>query len=62
MFEGQIVEMDLYLLQHDPEILGDGADEFKLQRWGKGRPVWEVKWQYESLLGGRRMCPRGIRY
>ena len=55
--KGQVVEMDLYTLQRNPEFWGDDADEFKPQRWGEGRPLWEAKWQYEPFLGGMRMCP-----
>ena len=55
--KGQVVEMELYTLQRNPEYWGDNADEFKPERWGEGRPLWESKWQYEPFLGGMRMCP-----
>ena len=55
--KGQIIELDLYTLHHNPEIWGADAEEFKPQRWGDGRPLWEAKWQYAPFLGGMRMCP-----
>ncbi|KAL8819488.1 MAG: hypothetical protein Q9191_007725 [Dirinaria sp. TL-2023a] len=55
--KGQLVEMDLFTLQRDPDIWGHDAHEFKPGRWDEGRPLWEAKWQYEPFLGGMRMCP-----
>ena len=55
--EGQNVEMDLYSLQRDPDIWGPDAEQFRPERWTKGRPLWEANWQYEPFLGGLRMCP-----
>ena len=55
--KGQVVEMELYTLQRNPEYWGYNADEFKPERWGEGRPLWESKWQYGPFLGGMRMCP-----
>ncbi|KAL8790959.1 MAG: hypothetical protein Q9195_006104 [Heterodermia aff. obscurata] len=55
--KGQLVELDLYTLQRDPEIWGPDADEFRPSRWATGRPLWEAKWQYEPFMGGPRICP-----
>ena len=55
--KGRVVEMDLYTVQRDPIIWGSDADEFKPERWGAGRPLWEANWQYQPFLGGLRMCP-----
>ena len=55
--KGRVIEMDLYTLQRDPEVWGEDAEEFKPERWGEGRPLWESRWQYEPFLGGIRMCP-----
>lgn len=55
--KGSVIEMDLYSVQRDPEIWGSDANEFKPERWGDGRPLWEANWQYEPFLGGLRMCP-----
>ena len=55
--KGRLVEMDLYTVQRDPQIWGPDAQEFRPDRWGEGRPLWEAKWQYEPFLGGLRMCP-----
>lgn len=55
--KGQTIELDLYSLHHSPEIWGADVEEFKPQRWGDGRPLWEANWQYAHFLGGMRMCP-----
>ena len=55
--KGRHVVIHLHTLHRDPSIWGEDAEEFKPQRWGPGRPLWEAKWQYEPFLGGPRMCP-----
>lgn len=55
--KGRVIEMDLYSVQRDNNIWGPDADEFKPDRWGDDRPLWESKWQYQPFLGGIRMCP-----
>lgn len=55
--KGQTIQLDLYSLHRNPEIWGADVEEFKPQRWGKGRPLWEANWQYAPFLGGMRMCP-----
>ena len=55
--EGQSIEMDLHSLHRDPKIWGPDAGEFRPERWGEGRLLWEANWQYEPFLGGMRMCP-----
>ncbi|KAH8810608.1 cytochrome P450 alkane hydroxylase-like protein [Xylogone sp. PMI_703] len=55
--KGTNVLSDLYTIQNDPDIWGDDFDEFRISRWSEGRPLWEVKWQYEPFFGGPRMCP-----
>ena len=55
--KGQTIKLDLYSVQHDPEIWGSDAEEFKPERWREGRPLWEANWQYEPFFGGMRMCP-----
>jgi len=40
-----------------PQRLTNDVEEFKPERWGGGRPLWEAKWQYEPFFGGPRMCP-----
>ena len=57
ILKGQTIELDLYSLHHNPEIWGTDVEEFKPQRWGDRRPLWEANWQYAPFLGGMRMCP-----
>jgi cytochrome P450 len=55
--KGTAVISNLYAVHMNPEIWGDDVEEFKPERWGQGRPLWEAKWQYEPFWGGPRMCP-----
>jgi cytochrome P450 len=41
----------------NPDIWGDDVGEFKPERWGEGRPLWEARWQHQAFYGGPRMCP-----
>lgn len=50
MPKGQNIEVDLYTLQHDPQIWGADAEEFKPERWGEGRPLWEAQMAVRALL------------
>jgi cytochrome P450 len=55
--KGTVVFSNFVAVHTDPEIWGDDVLEFKPERWGEGRPLWEAKWQYEPFSGGARICP-----
>ena len=55
--KGTVVFMNIAAVHINPEIWGEDVLEFKPERWGEGRPLWEAKWQYEPFSGGARICP-----
>lgn len=55
--KGTVVQAHMYALHKNPEYWGEDVEEFKPERWGEGRPLWEAKWQYVPFFGGIRMCP-----
>ncbi|KAE9373136.1 cytochrome P450 [Stipitochalara longipes BDJ] len=55
--KGTVVFSNVAALHTNPKIWGDDVHEFKPERWGEGRPLWEAKWQYEPFSGGARICP-----
>ena len=56
--KGRVLEMDLYTVQRDPSIWGYDADEFRPDRWGEGRVLWESKWQYQVFFPSSPLPPR----
>jgi cytochrome P450 len=55
--KGTVAFSHMYALHKNPEYWGEDVEEFKPERWGEGRPLWEAKWQYVPFFGGIRMCP-----
>jgi cytochrome P450 len=55
--KGTSVLANLAAAHTNPDIWGGDVEEFKAERWGEARPLWQAKCQYEPLYREPRMCP-----